>query len=292
MKVIDRLTITPAMVSTNAVNAHADWDGAATYAEGDRRVYGQYVYESLQAANTGKQPDTEGTWWVKVGPSNKWAAFDTALNTVMTGSSPLEVEITAGAPINSAAFLNLDGTALRVELYDGSEVVYDREFSLDGTIILDWYMYFFEPYNLLTEMVVTDIPPYASGTLVATLTSASGVAIGAVIVGTVYEVGVTQYGVNFGIRDYSVKEEDEFGNIELVERNFAKRMEPVVIVENASLNFVSRLLTRLRARPTVFIASEEDRYQPLIVFGTLRDWNVEIPYPRHSVLRLEVNGLI
>lgn len=294
MKVIDRLAITPAMVTTTATNAHADWDIATPYVQGDRRVYGQDVYESLQDANTGNQPDpdTESTWWIRVGPSNKWAAFDTALNTVTTATSPLEMTITPGRVINSAALLNLNGTQVQVEVYDGATNVFDRTYSLDGTVIVDWYMYFFEPYDLLTEVVITDLPPYSTGELVVTLSGSATVSIGAVVIGTVYEIGDTQYGAGFGIRDYSVKEEDEFGNITLVERDYAKRMEPMVMIENSRVHFVSKLLTRIRSKPTVFIGSEDTRFLPLIVFGTLRDWNIEITYPDHSLMRVEVNGFI
>lgn len=292
MKVIDRLAITPEMVTTTAINAHADWAIGTTYAEGDRRVYQQYVYESLQAANTGKQPDTEPTWWIRVGPSNRWAAFDTALNTITTADSPLSITVTPGRVINSAALLNLNGTQVQVEVYDGATSVFDRTYSLDGTLIVDWYMYFFEPYDLLTEVVITDLPPYSTGELVVTLSGSATVSIGAVVIGTVYEIGDTQYGVGFGIRDYSVREEDEFGNIALVERDYAKRMEPMVMIENARINFVSKLLARIRAKPTVFIGSEDTRFLPLIVFGTLRDWNIEVTYPNHSLMRVEVNGFI
>lgn len=292
MKVIDRLALTPEMVTSTAVNAHDDWDIAETYAQGNRRVFGISVYESLQDANTGKQPDAEPTWWIRVGPSNQWAAFDTALNTRTTATGPLELTVTAGVPVNSAALLNLSGTQVQAELYDGATAVFDRTYSLDGTVILDWYMYFFEPYDLLTEVVITDLPPYSSGELVITLTGSASVAIGAVVVGTVYEIGDVQYGVGFGIRDYSVKEEDEFGNITLVERDYAKRMEPMVMIENSRVNFVSKLLTRIRAKPTVFIGSEDTRFLPLIVLGTLRDWNIEITYPNHSLMRVEVNGFI
>lgn len=292
MKVIDRLAITPEMVTTTAINAHADWAIGTTYAEGDRRVYQQHIYESLQSANTGRQPDTEPTWWIRVGPSNQWAAFDTALNTITTADSPLSITVTPGQVINSAALLNLNGTAVQVEVYDGETQVFDRTYSLDGTVIVDWYMYFFEPYDLLTEVVITDLPPYSAGELVVKLSGSATVSIGAVVIGTVYEIGDVQYGVGFGIRDYSVKQEDEFGNLTLQELDYAKRMDPQVMVENSRLRFVSKLLTKLRAKPTVFIGSEDPRYLPLIVFGVVRDWNVEIPYPNQSLMRLEITGLI
>ena len=292
MKVIDRLTITPAMVTTTATNTQADWAVGTTYAKGDRRIYGQDLYESLQDANTGKQPDTQPTWWVRVGPSNKWAAFDDALNTRTTATAPLELTVTPGTITNAASFLNLDGTELRVEVYDGATQVYDKTYSLDGTPMFDWYMYFFEPYDFLSEVVVPDLPPYSTGKIVAKLIGSGSVSIGAVIVGSIYDIGTTEQGVNFGIRDYSSKEEDAYGNLTLVERDYAKRMEPTVFVENKRLNFVSRILSRLRAKPTVFIGSTDTKYQSLVVFGTLRDWNIEISYPEHSLLRLQVNGFI
>lgn len=40
------------------------WNQFATYTVGDQRVYQNVLYTSLQAANTGKQPDLNPTWWV------------------------------------------------------------------------------------------------------------------------------------------------------------------------------------------------------------------------------------
>ena len=145
-----------------------------------------------------------------------------------------------------------------------------------------------------TEAVFYNIPPYNSGVVEVTITAPSGhlVAIGSCSVGTVIDIGSTQYGLNYGIRDYSLNKTDEFGNTEFVERAFSKRMSMTLFIPNSRLNYVTNTLQSLRAIPTVYIGVDDTQYQGTIVFGFLKDWNIEIAYPNHSLISAEVNGLI
>jgi hypothetical protein len=123
------------------------------------------------------------------------------------------------------------------------------------------------------------------------LTSPSTVKVGNIVYGETITLGLTQMGLGFGIKDFSAKDTDEYGNTIFVQRTYSKRMEPTVYVENTQLRFIDRTLSRLRATPTVWIGSEEYIYSPLVIYGFYRDYNIDIPYPSHSLLRLEIEGL-
>lgn len=293
MKIIDPITILPSMVTTSAVETYSTWSSTGTYAKGNIVVYGVKIYESLVDSNLNKQPDISPNEWLSLGPSNKFAAFDTSYSTKTSATSPLTFEIIPAKIFNSLAVLNIESAnELSVELETTTEgIVYSKTVNLDGSIVNEWYDYFFSPFDQLKDVVFTDIPPYGTATLRITLEGAASCQVGTIIIGNVFEIGDTQYGVNFGIKDYSVKEEDNFGNILFVERNYARRVEPQVMISNNDLRKIDRLLTSVRAKPTVFIPTEEEGYDALITYGFLADWSIEIPYPTNSLLRMDIKGL-
>ena len=88
MNIVRPTAVTSGMVTTNAVNAHADYVAGTTYASGAQVTYNLRTWLSLQDSNTGKTPGAAGSeaWWSDVGPSNKWAMFD--FLSCLCGSEP------------------------------------------------------------------------------------------------------------------------------------------------------------------------------------------------------------
>ena len=297
MKVISPASITSGMVtSSTAVETVALWSSAITYTQGQQARFGDSIYESLQNANTNRQPDLaeNSTWWLRIGPTNRWAMFDNTNSTKTTATSPLVVTVQfTNQIINSLAFFGLSGNSLRVQVQDTSTstTVFDSTFDLDNTIILDWYMYFFEPYDFREDLVALNIPPYANTIVTITLEGSGSVSAGTMVAGNLISIGQTQYGVNVGIRDFSIKETDNFGNTNFVRRAFSKRMTAPVYVDNKDLRYVNKVLTDLRAVPAVWIGSEESTFEPTVLYGFYRDFTTDISYPTMSQMNLELEGL-
>jgi hypothetical protein len=299
MKVIKPVTVTPLMIlSSNATEAYANWSAATTYAKDAKVDYGTHYYNSLVNSNLNNIPDVVGsTFWEFIGPDNKHAMFDGQISTETTkASSPLIVTVASGI-VNSIALLGLTGKSVSVVIRDGgaSPPVYSRTIDLEGSIILDWYMYFFEPFEQLSEVVLTDLPPYSGAQITMTLSSGSAVAIGEFLIGTVYALGDNslEQGATIGIIDYSRKDTDiDTGLTTFVQRAYSKRMSGQFLIENASISGVQKILSSVRAVPSVYIGSENEDYSSLIVYGFYRDFSIDIAYPTHSFCRIEVEGLI
>lgn len=299
MKVIRPIQITSNKVlSSTAVEQYPSWSNSTTYNKLDRVVYLDNIYESVEDSNLARQPNTNPEQWNDLGANNRMSMFDLQVNTQTTATESLTVSFMPGSAFNTVAFLNLIGGSITLTVRDsaGGSVVYTKTEQLDYSIVnvIDWYTYFFEDFDFRTEAVFQDIPPYFNGVAEVEISAGTGnpVAIGGVSAGTTVEIGDTQYGLNYGIRDYSEKQTDVFGNTKFVERNFSKRMSVQLMVDNNRLNFVSKTLQSLRATPTVYIGVEDTRFQGTVIFGFLKDWNVEIPYPNHSLISVEVDGLI
>ncbi len=298
MKVIKPITVTDAMIlASNAVEAYAAWSAVTTYSKDQIVDYGSHYYISLVNTNLNHLPDEVGsTYWAVVSPDNKHAMFDGQVGTATTSTSPLVVTVETGI-VNSVAMVGLVGSSVTIEVTDGgaSPPIYSKTVNLDGTILLDWYMYFFEPFVQLGEVVLTDLPPYLNAEVTMTLTSGGPVAIGELIFGTVYTLGAdgTEQGATVGIIDYSRKDTDpDTGVTTFTRRAFSKRMSGQFLVANNQINGVQRVLADIRAVPSVFIGSEDADYAPLVVYGFYRDFSIDIAYPTKSWCRLEVEGLI
>ena len=296
MKVIKTIPFKSLMLlSTTATETVPAWNSATTYGKDAEVNYNNSIYVSLQASNTNKTPNTEPTWWLRRSANNTYSMFDEFVNTQTVQASPLTVSLQPGEIFNSVAFFNLEqAQSLSIEVKDGvsGPVVYSKTFDLDDTIIVDWYMYFFEPYDLKSDFVITELPPYPNGVITCSFTSSSSVRLGNMVVGNVCKIGETQYGVTSGIRDYSSKYTNDFGITAFTQRAFSKRMEANVYINNGDLRFVQKLLQELRAVPSVWIGTDAQGYDILTVYGYYRDFNIEIPYPNNSFCRLEIEGLI
>lgn len=299
MKVIKPVAITDAMLisSTAPETDHPAWSAATTYALGTRVILTSThrIYESLQASNLNRAPDSNPAWWLDVAPTNRWACFDQRVSTSTNLASPLTITLAAGYA-NSVALLGLVGDQALVTVTDGpgGALAYTRTVPLDGTLLVDWYQYFFEPRLQLAELVLVDLPAYAAARITASITGAAAVACSTLVVGTAYELGDTRYGAKLNIIDYSRKETDAFGTTTFVRRAFSKRIAVTLRLPTGQINKVQQLMADLRATPCVWVgmdAAPAGPYSALVAFGFYRDFSISVDYPSYSACSLDIEGL-
>lgn len=299
MKFIKPKSLTDAMLASASIAEPAAgetaWNAATAYNIGDKviRTQTHRVYERLVAGTTATAPEQDPTNWADIGPTRRWAMFDSQVSTASTAAGTLSVSINAGY-VSGVAFVGLGGNQLVVTVRDapGGNVVYTRTISLDVTLIADWYGYFFEPSVQLDTVVLTDLPPYNNMQLSATLTGSGTVECGAMVFGLVYDIGDAEYGATAGITDYSVKQTDDFGITTFVKRAFAKRATFRMLLEAGQMRRVQSQLAEVRATPVMWIGADDvTLYSPLVLFGWYRDFAIEVAYPQQVLVSLEVEGL-
>lgn len=294
MKVISPVVFQEShLLSTTAVETVADYNAGTTYALGDKVHYEISIYESLEAGNIGNTPSTSTTKWLRISPDNKHAMFDEKVSTQTVASTSLTVVIHPQQTINSLAFLGIQTNTITISIQNGvgGDVIYTKEINLDNSSVFDWYSYFFSEFDFSDTAIALDVPPYTYSVITVVFTG-DEVKVGNLIYGNLIDIGLTQYGVGLGIKDYSVKETDDFGNTTFVRRAFSRRMNPSVYVENSRLRVINRTFEEIRAVPTVWIGSEIQTYDPLIMYGFYKDYNIDIAYPSHSMISIDIEGLI
>jgi hypothetical protein len=291
MRIVTPQEVTPTILTaTNVVNIEPDW-AAGTYNEGDRVVYENLVYQAV--ATTTDQPDVgavaDPPTWVFLGWSNQYRMFRDGADSRSTGTGDIDVTITYPNSISTLAALGLTGTQAQLVITDGTDdVVYDHTIEFVDIGVLDWWEFFFLPYDAVGDVVFEGLPPYpgAAVNLIVSSGIADPVAVGRVVAGVERPIGVTLYGTDVQIQDYSVKERDGFGNLTLVPRRTLKIVNYDVHVPTQRVDIVVKLLSRLAAEPTLFIGEVERT--STVVFGVYTDVSQGITTPSISDLTIQV----
>lgn len=331
LKVLKPTTLTTAMLQSGNVPEadHAQWVAATAYTPGARviRLTTHRIYQCLIAVSGTTAPELDAVNWVELAPTNRWAMFDAKVSTATTGTATgLQVVLSPGR-CNGLALLEMANvTALTITCaYPvtargalGALTVATREYAfgitlttttdtrgtsgaLVGTVTLvysvtlqvrtvsNWTGYFVEPFAIKTDVFV-GFPSRSDMTVSLNIASASP-KVGALMIGNFIELGEAGYGVSSSIDDYSVVTTDAFGISRLVERDYTKRVNYPLTVENWAMRRAFSTLASLRATPAVFIATDDYRYTPFTVFGRVARFNVALSFATYSIVNVEVQGL-
>lgn len=296
LTIIKPLDITPAMLTTDVPEAdYPAWVAGTTYAADVRVIYSHKVYQSLQAANAGKQPDTMPLWWAEVGPTNRWAGFDRSHSTKVRQANAMYFEVFPGnlaSPVNAVALLEVEAMrSVRVRLtHPNYGTVYDKTTSLYSfPEESNWYRWFFGDRIEQTNFYALDLPTYPGATVRIDCEGTPDMAAGVILIGDKKRIGEgVQSGVRMGIRDYSRKEVNQWGDVVLQQRAYSKTRSIQVLLKNEELDSVDRLLTSLRSTPLLWIIGK--RLQSPNVYGWYGSFDILIQYAHHSECSIDIEG--
>lgn len=262
------------------------------------------VYESLQAGNTGRPlpvpPETSTAWWLDVGPTNKWAMFDTYRNTKTRGTSPLVLRLAPNQRVKAIALLGLDATEVTISMDSvGSPIVnhYSNTVNLEVRTfdVSDWYEYFFEDFAARSALVLFGLPRYSQDVLTITITNSNGpAACGALVIGSDQYLGETEHGAESDALNFSVIDRDVFGNATLNPRRSIPKVNQTVIAEKAATREIFNLRASLNAVPAVWTSlddSDDDYFEPLLILGIYRKFTINAADPTEAVISLELEEI-
>ena len=300
MKIIRPITVTDAVLDSSNVteNDFAEWAVGTTYADGDKVIVlsTHRIYESLVGSNTGNDPTTDdGTNWLDISATNRWKAFDQTITDQTANTTSITYTFDPQSLTNAIAFFNVDGVEIEVTMTDPTEgVVYNNTVSLvDNGAVDNWYGYFFEPIVRRSEIVLLDLPNYASATIDVSINANTGddAKVGQIVFGSQKTLGLTTYGTSLGIQDYSTKDTDAFGNVVITERRFAQLVDYDVKMATSTVRDVQKTLASYRATPIVYTGTDDGTYGDL-VYGYYRSFGINISTPSYSDATIEVEGLV
>ena len=195
MRYIVPTTITDSMLGDSSLpeDDHTAWSAGAAYVVGNRviRSATHSIYERLVDGTTATPPEDDAVNWLRVGPTNRWAAFDGAVGTKSVADDVITMSLMPGM-VQGLALLDLDIEAATITMQAGGVTVYLNEIEPIQTQedCDSWYDYFFEAVQRRSAVILTDLPPYTDGVITIELRGAgSAVSVGSCVVGPVYELG-------------------------------------------------------------------------------------------------------
>lgn len=288
---------TAILVSNVPENDYPVWSAGTTYALNDRVILlsTHKIYQSAAAGNIGHSPP-DITYWAEVGSTNRWRMFDQSVTSQTTQTGSIIVALTPGARIDSLVGLNIQAASATINVVDSTfGNVYSRQIQLTSTSgVTDWYSYFYEPIIQQTEFANLDLPTSYVGSTTTICFNGVTPAIGGLVIGLSKDLGISEWGAKIGIIDYSVKTKDNFGNYNIVQRNFSKRADFSVKVDTNTVDDLQNILSQYRATPIVYIGSNfgaAQQFNSTIIYGYYKEWSVDIAYATVSTLTLTVEGL-
>lgn len=304
MKILAPITITPAMLLASDLpeTEYPAWSNVTTYAASTpsslvRVIKGNKVWESAQGANTNKDPETAGAaWWIKVGPTNRWAMFDEVPSTVSyLAASSLSVTLAPGVWVTDLALVEFAGTSARVQVFepDGTTLLFDQEKALPGIASASYFDWFFRD-DVVTDgsIVFNNLPRRLNGRIVVTLQGPGAVSLGVLALGIAHSLGTLLADADTDIKDYSRVETDEFGAVTVTRRKRSKVQRYSLLVRNADVPRVLALRRKLSTVMCVFYeeGASDAMHDALLAYGLFSKFPLAIKGPVFSTYTLDVQG--
>lgn len=297
LTILKPVNVTDAMLTSNVAETdYPAWNAATAYAQGDRCIRTtaatHKIYERVVAGTTAAAPENDTANWLVISATNRWKMFDQKIGTQTTRTGNITITLTPGKAVNAVAFLGLTAATVRVKMTEPVDgTVFDQTYNLQNPPPeANFWSYIYDPIIARDTLTVVGMPSYIGHSLEITITDPVTAGCGVCLIGTAREFGAgISAGAKVGIRDYSRKEQDDFGNWQVVERAFSKRCTVDMLLPNGNLDAMQRFLSDIRAVPTLWIGSSN--YDALVIYGFYKDFEITIAYPQHSLCNLEIEGL-
>lgn len=291
-RVVRPMTLTPATIDYINVpeDDYTPW-APGDYLEGAWVRHNNRVWQALKDTNV--EPSSEApNDWNDGGYVNRYRFIDNKVGSQTVNEGGIIVRVTATEFINSIALLNIFANQVKVTVTDPTEgVIYYREMQTYDAGVKNWWQYFFKKIVRRSDVVFDDIPLYAGVEVEIELIVPENVdaKLGELIIGDTFPIGYLRWGSSVGIKDWSIKDFDQYGNVQVVERDFSKRPEFDLSIDTRRVDEVLDVLSRLRATPCLYIG--HSAYTSTIAYGFYRELTVVLAYHSISNCTLTIEAL-
>ena len=162
------------------------------------------------------------------------------------------------------------------------------------TSCFGFYEYCFSPVRPIRTLVDMNIPPYPNVVISITISDPSGTAkCGAVVVGKLIYIGITLYNPRLGHLSFGKKDRDDYGQVELIKGDNARRIEISVRINTDYVTYADYQLRLLDSVGAAFICDDVGAGLDCInIYGFFRDVTTVIPGKLKSECSIEIEEFI
>lgn len=307
MYVLKPVPITDATLHATTPSTETDeteWDGVTTFAADERCMVTtpdvHRIYQSVQDGNLNNDPVTDdGLWWTEISATNIWKALDDKIadQAVSDNADQLEYVIRPDRAIDAVALFNVqaDEVQVVVQLESDLSVLYDQTFELvDDSDIIDWYTFFTTDLgdDQQNVLLVPSLPATIDTQITVSVGSGNSgiVRLGEMVLGRAAQLGETLEGSKLALTSFSSKTQDEFGNWNIVQRDYADSVTFDFIADVSSISTVKRTLIGVRDTPAVFF-SDPVSYVDSMTYGVFQEFDIPLRNSGDVTITLEIEGL-
>lgn len=298
MKFIKPFPVTDAVLTASSVleNDHPAWAAGTAYVLGNRviRTQTHSIYENVMAGTDATAPENAPTRWLRIGPTNKWAAFDQVVGTRTTGTGPLTMSLVPGKRFDSLVLLDLQASSVKVDVVVGGNIIYTRtkQTMEPENQITNYLEYWLAAFRSRESVLFDGLPDYTPPTARIDITIYGATPhVGVVVVGKSFYVGRTQRGWKTEVIDYSKKEFNaQFGTAGLKEGDYRRRGAGGVLVAKANSDLAEKFAVSVRATPIVMISSTE--FDFCMLYGVLQRYVPALTYPDEHLVDISFEGFV
>lgn len=245
---------------------------AGTYAAETWVMHNHRVWQALK--ETALKPGVAGSEndWNDGGATNYTKLIDSKLGSQTSKLGGFKYQFQMDVFATSIAFLNLVADTVKVKIIDPLEgVVFEKEVATLGAGVINWWQYFFNPIRRKKDVVIDNLPPYAGVVIEIELITASTVEakLGAIVIGSNLNIGWADWGTSVGIRDWSLKEQDEYGSFDIVKGEWSKRPEFDLTIPTDQVDYIMEELALLASTACVYIG--HSAHSMTIAYGYYRE---------------------
>lgn len=272
------------------------WVSGAIYALGDVRILTatHRKYERLIAGAGAIAPNLDTANWLDVGPTNRWAMFDTLRNSKTVGATALTITLTPGQRVDAIALMGLSGSSVTVAMTVGASTVYTTTKSLTERSTLTWSNYFFGAFGQKESVALFNLPPYAGAVLTVTL-AGSAPAIGAFVVGMAKDLGAVQYNPVDDVLNFSTVARDAFGNTTLIPRRSVPKTDQTLVCQKSAVKAIRALRADLDAVPAVWSGLDDQDsdgyFESLLILGVYKRFAINLSHPTRATINLQLEEI-
>jgi hypothetical protein len=140
------------------------------------------------------------------------------------------------------------------------------------------------------NIVKTDIPEIATGIITLTINKSGTAAVGELILGNTFDLGTLLADPSIETLNFSNYKEDAFGGLDLIKRGYAKKINCAIRISNVNLDAIDKYLDD--HKDDMLVWNIMDAYSCFQVYGFCKSHRKVYSNSRHSILSLEIRGVI
>ena len=276
------------------------WVSSTTYNKGQVviRTETHRKYECQADGTTGTPPEQDPQKWLDVGPTNKWAMFDSLRSSPTINQGTMTVVLTPGKRIDSLAIMGVKARKVTVTGRVSGQIVYGPiERGMNARNTTTWSQYFFGEFNYKPSMLLQDLPPYTGMEITVEFENdpALNVECTELIVGSKIYLGTAQYNAVSDSLNFSRIERTEFGGSILKPRRTVPKVNVEVWAKKELVNQIRAARTDLNAVPALWSALDDEYDDPffeaVLIYGIYKQFEINISGPSLAVVTLELEEM-